>query len=111
MLEQLNRQAKPSDMNSYLAQRLDGARDLYLLALALGERNADFEPFGRLIREARIHFEAVIIEARMAGFDTSDIGAVLAKHNMEMTHSVRPDLREGLERLLAAASEKRGSQR
>ena len=45
---------------SELSERLDGARDLYLLALALGERREGFEPFGRMIREARIHFEEVI---------------------------------------------------
>ena len=28
----------PPETRDYLAQRLDGARDLYLLALALGER-------------------------------------------------------------------------
>ena len=102
---------EPGDAGAYLAQRLDGARDLYLLALALGERNAAADEFGHLIREARIHFESVIIEARMAGFDTSDIGAVLAKHNIEMTHGIRPELRAGLEQLLAAAGNRSGVSR
>ena len=47
----------PAETRDYLAHRLDGARDLYLLALALGERNDDTALFGRMIREARIHFE------------------------------------------------------
>lgn len=41
----------------YLAHRLDGAGDLYLLALALGERGNP-GMFGAMIREARIHFAA-----------------------------------------------------
>lgn len=100
--------AVPADTKDYLAQRLDGARDLYLLALALGERNVGFAAFGRMIREARIHFVALLEEARMAGLDTSDIAAMLAKHNIELAHSIRPDLRQGLERLLAEAGHKSG---
>lgn len=101
----------PADTNTYLAHRLDGARDLYLLALAVGERSAGSEPFGSMIREARIHFESVIAEARMAGLDTSHIAAMLARHNIELAHSIRPDLREGLERLLTVAGDKRNLSR
>ena len=57
----------PSETRDYLAHRLDGARDLYLLALALGDRPEGSALFGRMIREARIHFAAVIEEARIAG--------------------------------------------
>ena len=63
----------PPETRDYLAHRLDGARDLYLLALALGERDDDTALFGRMIREARIHFAAVIEEARIAGLDTGAI--------------------------------------
>lgn len=86
----------PSSTQDYLAQRLDGARDLYLLALAIGERDSGPGPFGPMIQEARIHFESVIVEARMAGLDTTDISAVLAKHTPEAIDSVRPELRERL---------------
>jgi hypothetical protein len=34
--------------------------------------------FGRMIREARIHFAAVIEEARIAGLDTGGITVMLA---------------------------------
>ena len=60
----------PPETRDYLAHRLDGARDLYLLALALGDRPDGSALFGRMIREARIHFAAVIEEARIAGLDT-----------------------------------------
>src|SRR2546425_5038903 len=40
--------------------RLDGARDLYLLALAVGERGGGPGTFRPMIREARIHFAGVI---------------------------------------------------
>ncbi|MBS1241045.1 MAG: hypothetical protein H6R40_472, partial [Gemmatimonadetes bacterium] len=66
----------PAEAREYLAHRLDGARDLYLLALALGDRRAGFAPFGRMIREARIHFAAIIEEARIAGLDTGAIAEV-----------------------------------
>ena len=56
----------PPDARDYLAQPLDGARDLYFLALALGDRPEGSPLFGRMIREARIHFAAVIEEARIA---------------------------------------------
>jgi hypothetical protein len=90
-----------------LSQRLDGARDLYLLALALGERKDGFEPFGRMIREARVHFERVIEEARHAGLDTSAIATVLGKENIELADSIRPDIRSRVGELLAEAFQSR----
>ena len=57
----------PGKTHDYLAQRLDGARDLYLLALALGERGGSPGMFGAMIREARIHFAAVLEEAGSPG--------------------------------------------
>jgi hypothetical protein len=101
----------PPETQGYLAQRLDGARDLYLLALALGERHDGYEPFGRMIREARIHFTAVIEEARMAGLDTSAIAAVLGKMNIELADSIRPDLWARLEQLLNDAADSRSRNR
>jgi hypothetical protein len=85
----------------YLAQRLDGARDLYLLALALGARGAGATLFGRMIREARIHFTAVIEECRIAGLDTSSIAVMLGKLNKELVDSIRPEIWEHLEKLIA----------
>ena len=98
-------------MKEYLAQRLDAARDLYLLALALGERGPD--QFGTLIQEARLHFIYVIEEARMAGLETIpalvraradaetiDIQNMLATHNDDLVNTIRPDLRERLDQLL-----------
>jgi hypothetical protein len=82
----------------YLEQRLDAARDLYLLALALGERSE--HQFGPLIQEARLHFITVIEEARIAGLDTIDIQNVLVSHNVDLEHSIRPEMRERLDELL-----------
>ena len=90
----------PPDAQEYLAQRLDGARDLYLLALALGER-PDGSVFGRMIREARIHFAAVIEEARIAGLDTCAIAVMLGQFNIELADSIRPELWARVEQLLA----------
>ena len=101
----------PPDTRGYLAHRLDGARDLYLLALALGDRNDGFAPFGRMIREARIHFAAVIEEARIAGLDTSAIAVMLGKMNIELADSIRPDLWARVEQLLAEAAGKRAKRR
>jgi hypothetical protein len=95
----------------YLAHRLDGARDLYLLALALGERNDGAAHFGRMIREARIHFAAVIEEARIAGLDTSAIAAMLSKSTTELGDSIRPELRARVEQLLAEAASERAKRR
>jgi hypothetical protein len=97
-------QKMSGDSRAELSERLDGARDLYLLALALGERRDGFEPFGRMIREARIHFEAVIDQARAAGLDTSAISTMLGKENIELADSIRPDLRSRVGQLLADAA-------
>ena len=97
----------------YLAHRLDGARDLYLLALALGERQDGPPLFGRMIRESRIHFAAVIEEARIAGLDTSAIAVMLGKLNIELADSIRPELWARVEQLLAerAARQRSGRRR
>ena len=89
------------DTRDYLAHRLDGARDLYLLALALGARGDGATLFGRMIREARIHFTGVIEECRIAGLDTSAIAAMLGKMNKELADSVRPEIWNHLEQLIA----------
>ena len=101
----------PAGTRGYLGHRLDGARDLYLLALALGDRNDGFAPFGRMIREARIHFAAVIEEARIAGLDTSAIAVMLGKLNSELADSIRPDLWARVEQLLGEATGKRARHR
>jgi hypothetical protein len=90
----------PPETRDYLAHRLDGARDLYLLALALGARPDGSALFGRMIREARIHFAAVIEEARIAGLDTGAI-AVMLGQNIELADSIRPELWARVEQLLA----------
>ena len=89
------------DTSEYLAHRLDGARDLYLLALALGERSDGSPLFGRMIREARIHFAAVIEEARIAGLDTKAIASMLGRLSSELDDSIRPELWARVEQLLA----------
>jgi hypothetical protein len=99
----------PSDTKRYLSHRLDGSRDLYLLALALGERHDGGAQFGRMIREARIHFVAVIEEARIAGLDTNAIGRMLAEQQME--DGIRPDLRARVEQLLSEAAGSRAKGR
>ena len=91
----------PSETRAYLAHRLDRARDLYLLALALGDRPEGSALFGRMIREARIHFAAVIEEARIAGLHTGAIAVMLAKRNIDFADSIRPELWTGVEKLLA----------
>ena len=88
----------PDQTVDFLARRLDAARDLYLLALGVGERGP--HQFGSLITEARLHFINVIEEARMAGLDTIDIQNLLANHNIEVMDTIRPELRERLEGLL-----------
>jgi hypothetical protein len=105
------REHLPLDAQRYLAHRLDGARDLYLLALALGERHDGSGHFGRMIREARIHFVAVIEEARIAGLDTNAIGAMLGKSTSELSDGIRPDLRARVEQLIADASSKGAKRR
>lgn len=89
----------PRKTDDYLAQRLDGARDLYLLALALGERQGGPHTFGQMIQEARIHFAGVIEEAHFAGLDTSAIAGVL-RQSKEVTASMRPEVWERLEEIL-----------
>jgi hypothetical protein len=91
----------PPDTSEYLAHRLDGARDLYLLALALGKRSDGSLLFGRMIREARIHFAAVIEEARIAGLDTKAIASMLGRLSSELDDSIRPELWARVEQLLA----------
>jgi hypothetical protein len=91
----------PPETRDYLAQRLDGARDLYLLALALGARPGGSPLFGRMIREARVHFAAVIEEARIAGLDTGAIATMLGKQNIVLADNIRPELWARLEELLA----------
>lgn len=86
----------------YLIQRLDGSRDLYLLALALGRRNENSAVFGSLIREARIHFAAVIEEGRIAGLGTSAIADVLGKQSRELDDSIRPEIWTRVEQLVQA---------
>jgi len=93
--------AIPKTTTDYLAQRLDGARDLYLLALALGERDGPTGTFGTLIQEARIHFAGVIEEARIAGLDTGAIAGMLGRTTKELRDSVRPELWERLGQVLA----------
>ncbi len=101
----------PAETNRYLAHRLDGARDLYLLALALGERHDGGSQFGPMIREARIHFAAVIEEARIAGLDTNAIAAMLGKSTSELGDGIRPDLRARVEQLLTEATSSRAKRR
>lgn len=91
----------PHEAREYLAERLDGARDLYLLALALGVRGDGAALFGRMIREAQIHFTAVIEECRIAGLDTSAIAAMLGRRNEELADSIRPEVWEHLDQLIA----------
>jgi hypothetical protein len=100
----------PPATPDYLAHRLDGARDLYLLALALGER-PDGSVFGRMIREARIHFAAVIEEARIAGLDTGAIAVMLGKLNIELADSIRPELWTRVEQLLAERAPRKPAKR
>jgi hypothetical protein len=91
------RRGPPDRTSHFLAQRLDAARDLYLLALAIGERGP--HQFGSLIQEARLHFINVIEEARIAGLDTIDIQNLLATHNIDALDTIRPELRNRLEEL------------
>jgi hypothetical protein len=96
----------PLASRDYLAQRLDGARDLYLLALALGNRSDGPAAFGQLIRESRIHFAAVIEEARIAGLETREIAMILSQSGVE--DGIRPDLRARVEQLLFEAGGRSG---
>ena len=91
----------PHGAREYLADRLAGARDLYLLALALGVRGDDAMVFGSMIREARIHFTSIIEECRIAGLDTSAIAVMLGEKNEELVDSIRPEIWGHLEQLIA----------
>ena len=99
----------PIEARAYLTDRLDGARDLYLLALALGVRGDGAALFGRMIREARIHFTAVIEECRIAGLDTSAIALMLGKMSEELVDSIRPEIWAHLEQLIARRVKPQGS--
>jgi len=101
----------PAGARDYLAQRLDGARDLYLLALGLGARREGARAFGVMIREARIHFVAVIEEARIAGLDTQDIAAILGRSDLDLGDGIHPDLRDRVEHLLTEATRERSQRR
>ena len=101
----------PSETRAYLAHRLDGARDLYLLALALGDRPEGSALFGRMIREARIHFAAVIEEARIAGLPTGAIAVMLGKRNIDLADSIQPELWTGVEKLLAERAARKRAER
>lgn len=92
---------EPRGAREYLAERLDGARDLYLLALALGVRGETATLFGQMIREARIHFATVIEECRIAGLDTSAIAVMLGGKNEELVDSIRPEIWGQLDQLIA----------
>jgi hypothetical protein len=107
MVKDSTRERLPRNAREYLGERLDGARDLYLLALALGARGDGATLFGRMIREARIHFTAVIEECRIAGLDTSSIAVMLGKMNKELVDSIRPEIWEHLEHLIAQRSKGR----
>jgi hypothetical protein len=86
--------------DQYLRERLDGARDLYLLALALGKRDGSSAVFGSLIRESRIHFAAVLEEARIAGLDTTAIASMLGKQSEELGNNIRPEIWSRVEQLV-----------
>ncbi len=97
----------PQRTPDYLTHRLDGARDLYLLALALGGRGDTGGVFGRMIREARIHFAAVIEECKIAGLDTSAIAVMLGKTTRKLDDSIRPEIWARVEQLVAEHAGKR----
>jgi hypothetical protein len=64
-----------------------------------------------MIQEARIHFAAVIEEARIAGLDTRDIAAMLGKPSGELVDSIRPELRARVTQLLGDAATERAKRR
>jgi hypothetical protein len=97
-------QPSPSATRDYLAQRLDGARDLYLLSLALGERGIAPETFGRMIREARVHFASVIEECRIAGLETGAIARMLGKMYPELADSMKPEVWKRVEQIITRPS-------
>ena len=81
------------------------------MALALGDRPDGSPLFGRMIREARIHFAAVIEEARIAGLDTGAIAAMLGKLKIELADSIRPELLARVEQLLAERAVRKRTER
>jgi hypothetical protein len=103
---------KPADpatlAREYLAERLEGARDCYLVARPPGPRDngSGGAQFGRMIREARIHFAAVIEEARMARLDTSAIAGMLAER--DVSDSIRPELKTRVEELFSRGGRRAG---
>jgi len=97
-----------TETRSYLADRLDAARDLYLLALAFGARGEGPPVLGRMILEARIHFIAVIEECRIAGLDTGELALILGVENQELVDSIRPEMWKQLEQVLAHRKRVRG---
>ena len=97
----------PQRTPDYLTHRLDGARDLYLLALALGGRGDIGGVFGRMIREARIHFAAVIEECKISGLETSAIAVMLGKTTKKLPDSIRPEIWERVAQLVADRGGKR----
>ena len=102
----------PPDTRGYLAHRLDGARDLYLLALALGERNDGFAPF-RTESSARPAFTSrqSLKKRGSRGSTRSTIAVMLGKPNIVLADSIRPDLWARVEQLLAEAAGKRAERR
>ncbi len=108
MAKQVTLVGIPPNTQEYLTGRLDGARDLYLLALALGARGDQSKLFGHMIREARVHFAAVIEEARIAGLDTSAMGAMLGSLSKKLDDSIRPELWARVEELVAHRAARAG---
>ena len=67
--------------------------------------------FGRMIRAGRIHFAAVIEEARIAGLDTGAIAVMLGKLNIELADSIGAELWTRVEQLLAERAVRKRAQR
>jgi len=99
MLTQTRRsQERSLLMKEFLAQRLDASRDLYLLALALGERG--LPPVQEAHPGSPADFIYVIEEARVAGLDTLDIQNLLVRQRHDLVDEMRPDLLERLDEML-----------
>jgi hypothetical protein len=64
-----------------------------------------------MIQEARIHFAAVIEEARIAGLDTSSIAVMLGKLNTGVGDNIRPEVWERFEQLVADRAARRRPRR
>ena len=78
------------------------------LPAAVGARGDGTTVFGRMILEARIHFIAVIEECRIAGLDTSVIALILGKENRELVDSIRPEMWNQVEQVIAQRVRKAG---